>query len=410
MKSKEQLKQIFENGDKPKQEDFWDWQDAYWHKEDENDIIPANRVDLSAKADLVNGKVPTEQLPSFVDDILEFENLETFPTEGEAGKLFLAKNTNRVFRWSGSQYIDITQQEADTLDSIAKRGNLSTVAIRIKDANATLDYNSSGDSNISFGNMNPAATGTGNISFGKDALKSLTTGTYNLGLGLESLKTLTTGTGNIALGMSMTGNAGGNITGKHNVCVGVSAGNNIKEDSHRNIYLGNGSGCYTTTGKDNIMIGYSSGLGISTGNNNVFIGSRAGGTSTNSAYNYSNKLCIHSIPSTTSANFWDSATPGHGHNEYSTGLITGDFVERWVKFNGKFIVGAGYMPNADTSYTKNIVAKPDGTFGWEDKKNLEINASKGTTFPSAPTSGDFFFNTSDSKHYGFDGTNWNPLY
>lgn len=409
-RTKEELKQFFENGDKPTQEQFWDWQDSYWHKEDAEDIIPANRLDLSTKADLVNGKVPVEQLPSFVDDILEFESLELFPTQGETGKLFLAKNSNKVYRWSGSVYVDITQSETDTLDNVAKRGNLSSVSVSIKDINATLDYNAVGDSNISFGNMNPAATGTGNASFGKDALKSLTTGTYNLGLGLESLKTLTTGTGNIALGMSMTGNAGGNITGKHNVCVGVSAGNNIKEDSHRNLLFGNGTGSYITSGKDNVMVGYSSGLGISTGNNNVFIGSRAGGTSTNSAYNVSNKLCIHSIPSTSSTNFWDNATPGHGHNEYSTGLIIGDFVERWVKFNGKFILASNYMPNSDATFTKNIVAKPDGTFGWEDKKALEVNISKNTSFPTNAIAGDLFFNTSDNKHYGFDGTIWNALY
>ncbi len=410
MKSKQELRKVFENGDKPKQEDFWEWQDSFWHKEDEGDIIPANRIDLSEKADLVNGKVPSEQLPSYVDDILEYDAMEDFPINGEVGKLFLAKNSNKIYRWSGSLYVDVTQSETDTIDSVAKRGSLSSVKISIKDVNATLDFDPSGESNISFGSMNPEATGTGNTSFGKDALKLLTSGTYNVGVGFSSLKTLTTGIANVALGMSMTGNAGGNITGKHNVCVGVSAGNNIKEDACRNTYLGSGTGSYTTSGKDNVMIGYSSGLGISTGSNNVFIGSRAGGTSTNSAYNHSNKLCIHSIPSTTSSNFWDNATPGHGHNDYSTGLITGDFVERWVKFNGKFIIGAGYMPSADASYTKNIVANPDGTFGWEDKKVLDVNASKGINFPSTPTSGDLFFNTSDNKHYGFDGTSWNALY
>lgn len=34
MKSKEQLRQLFENGDKPTQEQFWEWMDSYWHKEE----------------------------------------------------------------------------------------------------------------------------------------------------------------------------------------------------------------------------------------------------------------------------------------------------------------------------------------------------------------------------------------
>lgn len=49
--SKEDLRTYFENGDIPKEEEFWQWQDSYWHKNDPQDIIPADRVDLSGKAD-----------------------------------------------------------------------------------------------------------------------------------------------------------------------------------------------------------------------------------------------------------------------------------------------------------------------------------------------------------------------
>ncbi len=34
MKTKQELKLYFENGDIPKQEDFWAWQDSYWHKDE----------------------------------------------------------------------------------------------------------------------------------------------------------------------------------------------------------------------------------------------------------------------------------------------------------------------------------------------------------------------------------------
>ncbi len=111
MKSKQDLRKIFENGDKPKQEDFWEWQDSYWHKEEDN--IPANRVDLSGKADLVNGKVPAEQLPSYVDDVLEFDNLESFPSQGEGGKIYLNKQLNTSYRWANNTYILIGGEETD---------------------------------------------------------------------------------------------------------------------------------------------------------------------------------------------------------------------------------------------------------------------------------------------------------
>ena len=54
------------------------------------------------------GKVPSSQLPSFVDDVLEFSNLDNFPITGEAGKIYVALDTNKTDRWSGSSYAEIS--------------------------------------------------------------------------------------------------------------------------------------------------------------------------------------------------------------------------------------------------------------------------------------------------------------
>ncbi|CAA7387097.1 autotransporter outer membrane beta-barrel domain-containing protein [Chryseobacterium fistulae] len=67
-----------------------------------------NRPDLSLKADLVGGKVPASQLPSYVDDVLEFADLASFPNPGEEGKIYVALDTNRIYRWSGSAYIEVS--------------------------------------------------------------------------------------------------------------------------------------------------------------------------------------------------------------------------------------------------------------------------------------------------------------
>lgn len=64
-------------------------------------------IDLSTKADLVAGKVPSSQLPSYVDDVLEFANLAAFPATGESGKIYVALDTNLQYRWSGSAYMQI---------------------------------------------------------------------------------------------------------------------------------------------------------------------------------------------------------------------------------------------------------------------------------------------------------------
>jgi hypothetical protein len=53
------------------------------------------------------GKVPASQLPSFVDDVLEYANLAAFPGSGESGIVYVALDTNKTYRWSGSEYIVI---------------------------------------------------------------------------------------------------------------------------------------------------------------------------------------------------------------------------------------------------------------------------------------------------------------
>lgn len=60
---------------------------------------------LAGKADLVGGVVPAGQLPGFVDDVVEFADLGSFPVSGEAGKLYIAVDTNLVYRWGGTNYV-----------------------------------------------------------------------------------------------------------------------------------------------------------------------------------------------------------------------------------------------------------------------------------------------------------------
>ena len=55
-----------------------------------------------------NGRVPSSQLPSYVDDILEFSSIDDFPTTGETGKIYLDLNTDLAWRWSGSAYVEIS--------------------------------------------------------------------------------------------------------------------------------------------------------------------------------------------------------------------------------------------------------------------------------------------------------------
>lgn len=70
------------------------------------DAIAVNQV-LSTKADLVGGLIPASQLPSYVDDVLSFPDLGSFPVVGEASKIYIALDTNKTYRWGGSSYVEI---------------------------------------------------------------------------------------------------------------------------------------------------------------------------------------------------------------------------------------------------------------------------------------------------------------
>jgi len=77
----------------------------------------------------LDGKVPSAQLPAYVDDVLEYDNLAAFPATGETGKIYIAKDTNITYRWSGTQYIEISSSLAlGETSSTAYRGDRGKIA------------------------------------------------------------------------------------------------------------------------------------------------------------------------------------------------------------------------------------------------------------------------------------------
>lgn len=87
---------------------------------------------LANKADLVGGLIPANQLPGFVDDILEYANIGAFPVTGESGKLYVTIDTNKTYRWTGSAYTLIS-------DTIAL-GETSSTAYRGDRGKAAFDH------------------------------------------------------------------------------------------------------------------------------------------------------------------------------------------------------------------------------------------------------------------------------
>ena len=68
---------------------------------------------------LVDGKVPSNQLPSYVDDVIEAASTNDFPATGETSKIYVATGTNKTYRWSGSAYVEISPSPGST-DSVTE--------------------------------------------------------------------------------------------------------------------------------------------------------------------------------------------------------------------------------------------------------------------------------------------------
>jgi hypothetical protein len=71
-----------------------------------------------------SGLVPSAQLPSYVDDVLEFATLSVFPVTGVAGKIYVDTTTNKTYRWSGTVYVYIT---SGAVDSVAGKTGIVTL-------------------------------------------------------------------------------------------------------------------------------------------------------------------------------------------------------------------------------------------------------------------------------------------
>lgn len=99
----------------------------------------ADKTELSNYPKLIDGKIPSSYLPSYVDDVLEYDKRADFPRPGESGKIYVDKSTNYTYRWSGTDYIpvggkDYTQEIAEIKTSLAEKADktyVDEIAVRV---------------------------------------------------------------------------------------------------------------------------------------------------------------------------------------------------------------------------------------------------------------------------------------
>ena len=148
--------------------DFSHNHDERYYTEDEIDSKLNSKLNSSLKgvnngiAELDStGKVPSSQLPSYVDDVLEFNSQSNFPSTGETGKIYIAKDTNKTYRWSGTNYVEISTSLAlGETSSTAYRGDRGKIAYdhsQTSHAPSNAEVNQNAFSNVKVGSTTVAA-------------------------------------------------------------------------------------------------------------------------------------------------------------------------------------------------------------------------------------------------------------
>jgi phage-related tail fiber protein len=91
-----------------------------------------------------DSKVPAVNLPSYVDDVLEAANAAALPVTGETGKIYVTIDNNKIFRWSGSVYIEVSPTVGNS-DSATKLATARTIAAT---GDATYSVSFDGSANV----------------------------------------------------------------------------------------------------------------------------------------------------------------------------------------------------------------------------------------------------------------------
>lgn len=90
-----------------------------------------------------SGQVPSTQLPSYVDDVLEYLNVAAFPATGVAGKIYVETTGNTTYRWGGTAYVKITSGEVSSVAGKIGVVNLSKADVGLGNVDNTADSSKS---------------------------------------------------------------------------------------------------------------------------------------------------------------------------------------------------------------------------------------------------------------------------
>jgi len=207
--------------------------------------------ELAANKGVANGyasldattKVPAAQLPSYVDDVVEYANLAAFPPTGAAGIIYVALNTNKIYRWSGTVYVEISPSPGST-DAVPE----GSVNLYYTDARVAANPTVAGKADAS------SLAGYQPVDADLTALAALTgTNTIYYRSGVDTWSPVVVSTGLAFSGGNLTATVSGGTPGGSNTHVQFN--NSGAFGGSANFIWNNGTNVLTVTGQISVALG-----------------------------------------------------------------------------------------------------------------------------------------------------------
>ncbi|ORV02488.1 hypothetical protein AWB94_00685 [Mycolicibacterium canariasense] len=117
--------------------------------------------------------IPASLLPSYVDDVLEYANAGSLPGTGATGKIYVALDTGKIYRWSGSAYVEISPSPGST-DAVPEGST------NLYYTNARADGRIASAVGVSVQGYNANTTQLGNATTGTGSIVRATSNDQNL--------------------------------------------------------------------------------------------------------------------------------------------------------------------------------------------------------------------------------------
>lgn len=306
-----------------------------------------------------SGKVPTSQLPSYVDDVLEFETKYDFPSRGEEGKIYVDADSNYTYRWTGNTYILIGGLQ--NLVDGTSIGSIRNVSAVQEDGNyslgasaSALGENSSASGSYAFAEgYQTEATGQASHAEGQGTTSS-STGTHTEGVGTTASAARAHAEGNSTTASGQNAHTEGNGTTASGQSSHAEGHNTIASNTcaHAEGHTTTASGSYShTTGmgttaqrKSQTVIGEYNILdtegSITTRGDYVFIIGNGSSSSTRS-----NALAVK----------WDGVVESSGTPTANNHLTTKQYVDNAISSSVTFFTATMVNDTPTVTFTYNQV-------------------------------------------------------